>query len=268
VVLGDGKTSLFWSDRWIDNRNVEEIPPLLLGFLKPNMLKSRMVAQGLLQQLWISDLSAGLSVPAMVQFLALWNAVNGITLVHGQDDSIKWIWTASRTFLAKSAYLAFFEGCQLWSLFAPIWCYKAALKFKIFAWKAAWDRCWTVVHRKNHGLTNDGTCALCLQEAETIDHLLLGCSVSRSIWFQVLSGLARPDLTPDADASLVDWWIRVATDWPAKPARKICSILLLVFRSIWLERNCRIFKLKAHSIELILDSIFERPRGGKPWVFL
>jgi hypothetical protein len=231
VVLGDGNTTLFWSDRWIDSRKVEEIVPLLPGFLKPNRLKSRTVAEGLLQQSWISDLSVGLSVPAMVQFLVLRNAIKGITLIHGQADSIQWIWTASLTFSIKSAYLAFFEGRQLWPLFAPIWCCKAPLKFKIFAWKAAWDRCWTGVHRRNHGLTNDDSCGLCLQEAESIDHLLLGCSVSWIIWFQVFSGLGNPDLTPDANASLVDWWIRVATTWPAKPTKKICSILLLVFRS-------------------------------------
>jgi hypothetical protein len=102
-----------------------------------------------------------------------------------------------------------------------------------------------------------------LQEAESIDHLLLGYSVSRIIWFQVFSGLGKPDLTPDANASLVDWWIRVATAWPAKPARKICSILLLVFRSIWLERNCRIFRLKAHPIEKILDNIVEEAERWK-----
>jgi hypothetical protein len=88
VVLGDGNTILFWTDRWIDSRKVEEIVPLLLGFLKPNRLKLRTVAEGLLQQSWISDLSAGLSVPAMVQFLVLRNAINGITLIHGQADSI------------------------------------------------------------------------------------------------------------------------------------------------------------------------------------
>jgi hypothetical protein len=49
-----------------------------------------------------------------------WNAINGITLIHGQDDSIQWIWTASRTFSAKTAYLAFFEERQLLPLFAPI----------------------------------------------------------------------------------------------------------------------------------------------------
>jgi hypothetical protein len=66
----------------------------------------------------------------------------------------------------------------------------------------------------------------------------------------------------------VDWWIHVSTDWPAKPARKICSILLLVFRSIWLECNCRIFGLKAHPIELILDSIVEEAERWKTMGFL
>jgi hypothetical protein len=54
-------------------------------------------------------------------------------------------------------------------------------------------RCWTSLRLQQHGLDNDGPCALCLQCSECLDHLLVGCSYSRQVWFTSLShgGLAR-----------------------------------------------------------------------------
>jgi hypothetical protein len=39
---------------------------------------------------------------------------------------------------------------------------------------------------RQHGLQDSDVCALCAQEVETLDHLLLGCVHSRETWFRVL----------------------------------------------------------------------------------
>jgi hypothetical protein len=79
----------------------------LLNFVDKGALRSRTVAQGLVAHLWVRDLSAGLSVPALVQYLHLWNKIAGVHLLEDEADSFKWIWTISSDFSAKSAYLAF-----------------------------------------------------------------------------------------------------------------------------------------------------------------
>jgi hypothetical protein len=127
-------------------------------------------------------------------------------------------------------------------LFAPIWQCKAPLKFKIYAWKVVCGRCWTGDRRRHHGLTTDDTCPLCLQDCETTDHLLLRCPYSRTIWFEVLKGLGEPGLPPSGRDSLLQWWPSVLGHWSSKSVAQVRALSLLVLRSIWLERNARIFK--------------------------
>jgi hypothetical protein len=186
LVLGNCEFCLFWKDKWIDNQSVDMIAHLLLNFFDQGALHSRTVAQGLVAHFWVCDLSADLSIPTLVQYLHLWNKIVGMHFLEDEADSFKCIWTTSSDFMAKSAYIAFFEGHTLWPLHDPIWKCKAPMKFKLFAWKVVWNRCWTGDRRFRHGLSNDDSCTFCLQHSETIEHLLLQCPFSRSIWFEVL----------------------------------------------------------------------------------
>ena len=135
-------------------------------------------------------------------------------------------------------------------------------------WKAAWNRCWTGDRRRSHGLSTNDKCQFCLHEVETIGHLLLQCSYSRSICFQVLDGLGRPDLTPLASDDLERWWCSTASSWPARQATKVRALLLLVLRSIWLERNARIFRAKSRLAGKVLDSIVSEAERWKSVGFL
>lgn len=58
---------------------------------------------------------------------------------------------------------------------------------KIFLWLAGLDRCWTSARLARHGLLHASACALFDQEEETMRHLLVGCVVSRTTWYDVLS---------------------------------------------------------------------------------
>ncbi|CAM0945663.1 unnamed protein product [Alopecurus aequalis] len=268
MVVGNGKSCLFWTDRWLDGRTVEMIVPLLVAQVHAKVKRKRLVADALVDNQWIRDLSMGLSVPAMTQFLALWHVLSGVLLQVDVEDSFQWIWTASKLFSAKSAYLAFYEGSIRWPLFSPIWGCKAPLKFKLFAWKVAWDRCWTGVRRKKHGLTDVDTCPVCLQQSESIEHLLISCPYSRQVWFQVLLSLNHPELSPTASSLLHPWWIRVVEGWPRAQTPKVKALVLLVLRSIWIERNNRVFKDKSRPVAVLLDSLMAEAEKWKTVVFL
>jgi hypothetical protein len=43
----------------------------------------------------------------------LWNKFARVHLLEDEVDSVNWIWTTFNDFLAKSAFLAFFEGRTL-----------------------------------------------------------------------------------------------------------------------------------------------------------
>jgi hypothetical protein len=51
-------------------------------------------------------------------------------------------------------------------------------------------------------MRNDSTYALCNQQPETIDHLLIACVFSRQVWFTSLRKLGWHPLSPGLVASL------------------------------------------------------------------
>jgi hypothetical protein len=52
-------------------------------------------------------------------------------------------------------------------------------------------------------------CALCAQEVETLDHLLLGCVHSRETWFRLLRYYDLDHLTPQEELPYFDRWLGV-----------------------------------------------------------
>jgi hypothetical protein len=87
VDLGNGTSCLFWEDRWINGDSVDMITPTLVDFVDPKIRKSRTVAEGLSNHAWVGDLSGGLSVVVLAQFLQLWNVIANIDLHVDREDS-------------------------------------------------------------------------------------------------------------------------------------------------------------------------------------
>ena len=91
------------------------------------------------------------------------------------------------------------------------------------------------------GLQNPAVYPLCCQEQETATHLTVQCSFSREIWYNVLLPYRLHRFTPDAQAQIADWWTVVAAAVPKSRKKEINSLIILVARCLWLERNSRVF---------------------------
>jgi hypothetical protein len=111
---------------------------------------------------------------------------------------------------------------------------------KFFTWLAFHGRCWT--SDRLHNLPNRGPCALCSQTIEMVDHLLVGCGFSREVWFQVLSSCGLQQWTPSPDDRIAEWWTRARKGIPKARRKCFDSLLILVFWSLWLQRNSRVFR--------------------------
>jgi hypothetical protein len=73
-------------------------------------LKRRTVAEGLTNRQWVSDIRGGLSVTVLVEYLQLWNLVDGVVLQPDIADQHIWRLSANGTYCSKSAYDALFVG--------------------------------------------------------------------------------------------------------------------------------------------------------------
>ena len=72
-------------------------------------------------------------------------------------------------------------------------------------------------------------------------HLTLQCSFARQIWFEVLSSYGLQHVTPDGNSEISTWWQAVSAAAPRIARKEVNSMVFLIVRALWLERNSRVF---------------------------
>ncbi|PNT63379.1 hypothetical protein BRADI_4g14963v3 [Brachypodium distachyon] len=109
--------------------------------------------------------------------------------------------------------------------------------------------------RVRHGLDHPNACPFCDQDPETSNHLFVGCSLTRQIWFELLYGWDCEDWMPGHDDALIDWW----SDRPAagKDRKSLVTSVTLILWSIWKHRNKVVFDKEPPCLSKLLLSLRE-----------
>jgi hypothetical protein len=263
VNLGNGETTLFWTDRWIDKQCIADIAPEVLIAVKTHAKRTRKVAAALPDNAWIQDIAAALSADGIIQFLNLVDILQTVQFSPDTPDVLTWHLTESGEYSSKSAYRALFEGMVTSPHHDAIWRCWAPLKCRIFAWLASLDRCWTNQRRRRHGLTTDDTCALCDQSTESIAHLMVQCSFSQQIWFDICTSLNLPTCMPNQTDEFHEWFATATADARPDAQKGAKSIIILTMWKLWKTRNDAVFNNVAPNRQHIVQSILEE---AKSWL--
>lgn len=130
---------------------------------------------------------------------------SSIVLSASTQDVPTWRWNSSGKLLVRSAadFLSY-DGINNTTL-PFLWKLKVPLKVKLFFWLALCNKILTgdnLAKRRWHGPT---ICVLCFQEAEKLQHIILYCSYTRSIWnwlnIRTSSTLVSNSTPPDGIAT-------------------------------------------------------------------
>lgn len=108
------------------------------------------------------------------------------------------------------------------------------------------------------GLDHPERCPLCDQEAECINHLLVGCVFAKPFWFGLLKvmGLQCVCPMPD-DLSFESWWRR-SSSRVADPLKKCFNSLLISGAwIIWKHRNRCVFDGCSPNLDVALQAARE-----------
>jgi hypothetical protein len=178
-ILGDGQSTLSWTDRWIDGRSIASIAPDLLHAVPPRFWGSRTVAAGLANNSWVGDICGALTVPVISRFLLVWDAVLPTQLSSSVEDHLAWRWTGDQCYSTQSAYRAFFLGQHSFACADLLWHAKGPAKCKFFLWFAFQQRCWTADLLQKRGIDSHSACPFCAQKLETANHILVDCVFAR-----------------------------------------------------------------------------------------
>ena len=177
--------------------------PCLYQLIPTRTRATLTVKQALTQRQWVRGISGGMSADAIVEYLHIWEATDGVRF-SSQADKLIWRWTQDGAYSAQSAYKMLHAGLIKFKGHHLVWKTWAPLKVKIFLWLALWRCHWTGDRRLRHGLEAREMCYLCDQEVETIDHIIASCSYSREVWHRILQVLHRP--FPQLASTTFSWW--------------------------------------------------------------
>jgi hypothetical protein len=148
---------------------------------------------------------------------------------------------SKRRLLCKITYALFFLGRTHMAGAKQLWAAKAPLKHKMHLWLAMRDRLWTSDRLARRRLQHSPVCPLCYQEPETIEHLTIQCSYSREVWYHLLLARRLHRHTPAAHDVIHSWWKRLQEGTLVPARREVNTLMILVTRELWLERNARTF---------------------------
>jgi hypothetical protein len=214
---------LFGEDNWRASCSIKLLAPNLWVSVSPRVRRSRIVQEDLSTGprgiRWVADITHARTVQVIVQFLSIWDLVQAVRL-SSEPDKFIWKWSPNGQY-SSSAYAALFLGRvdilgarQIWNTLMPGKC-------KFFAWLVLHDRCWTSDRLHRHGLKDSDTCALCAQEVETLDHLLVDCAFSQETWLFEPSSIFFYLSLPRTIPCLLLLGGAPPGSWPLKPDEKI-----------------------------------------------
>lgn len=100
----------------------------------------------------------------------------------------------------------------------------------------------------DHNRTNDNSMkqsdqdALCDQDTEHIDHLLVQCPVAKEVWWTTLNLINMPTRFVQEQLPLIDFWARVRQGLPKHQAKGMDSLVMLISWHLWKARNAVVFR--------------------------
>jgi hypothetical protein len=262
--LGDGNTTLFWTDFWLGNFSLKDCFPRLFSI---STLKEAYVAEA---GSWVNDCwcwSLGWRRNLLVWeedlLREMMTCLQGVSLSSTTD---KWVWSeaADGVFTVNSCYIALTKHAALVSdfsdfqklVFQSIWRSAAPLKVTAFSWQALHDRIPTRRNLHRRGVIVDLAatgCIFCGAVPGTAAHIFLHCSLDAQVWYKVCRWLGFCFVNPPTLFNSFASFLGLTS---SKKRKKGLSLIWhAVVWVIWKVRNDLIFNNKSITEEEVVDLV-------------
>ncbi|RVW53495.1 Mitochondrial Rho GTPase 1 [Vitis vinifera] len=182
LKVGKGNRVLFWMDKWCGNEALSQTFPQLFTLAGHKNAKVCEVWDSSLGQGgWNLSLARDFNDWEIDQIGEMLNLLKDFRISQ-EEDSVRWKREGNGVFGAKGAY----KSLSGYSIGAfpnrRIWMDKVPTKVSFFAWEAAWGKIFTLDKLQRRGWQFPNRCYLCGCEEENANHILLHCTVVKTIW--------------------------------------------------------------------------------------
>jgi hypothetical protein len=171
-------------------------------------------------------------------------------------DCFSWPCSTTGKYTARATYQRLCMGPERWAGASCVWHSWDPLKCKVFAWLALHSRLWMADHHFRFGLqATSSACFTCLQEEESVQHIMAACVYTQQVWFGCLQRLDLDLDTPQVAEPWQDWWLRVRAVFRTKERRGFDALVILVSWRLWRQRNARCFQNvnKQYSVQGLIE---------------
>lgn len=122
-VVGNGANTLFWTDRWLFGKSIQDLAPALSAVVPRRFINKRTVQEAFHNRQWVEDVRRGGSVAgqALPEFLLLWDILQEIHITPGVEDHHIWTPAITDVYSTTMAYSRFFLGSTAFEPAKRIW---------------------------------------------------------------------------------------------------------------------------------------------------
>jgi hypothetical protein len=130
--IGNGSSTLFWQDRWVHGKNIEDIAPRLLAAVPKRIRNSRTVLEALTDRKWLTDIKGALTVGVFADLLDVWDELQSIQLHPDREGKHIFRFATDGIYSAKAAYNGLFIRSTMAKYWELIWKTWSPPKCKFF----------------------------------------------------------------------------------------------------------------------------------------
>ena len=120
-----------------------------------------------------------------------------------EEDSVIWKEGGDGLFRVKRVYSVLASPIVVEFPYSNVWVDKVPTKIVFFAWEAAWGKVLTLDRLQRRGWQFPNRCFLCGCEEETINHILIHCTVVKVLWDIILGFCGVQWVFPRSDRKSV-----------------------------------------------------------------
>ena len=262
--MGEGTRIRFWHDRWIGDYTLKNLyPELYVCSVAKDACISEVLwtPEGGTFRVWDLRFFRAFEDWELAASYSLLHLIHPRTPRGDRRDTLRWQLKRDGKFDTRSYYQAIHGNHNFFFPWKGVWKPKIPKRVAFFLWTAAHNRILTLDNLMLRDRILVNRCCMCCGDGESVDHLLLHCPVTHSLWSFMLQAFGVHWVMPRTTAGLLSCWYQ----WLGKHNSNIWNLIPgCLMWIVWLERNRRSFENMEKTLDelkiLCKPSLFEWAR--------